>query len=42
MAVENAPVMDYRFASGRLTLSGHLAVPATTERFQTAVRLSVL
>ena len=29
MAVENAPVMDYRFASGRLTLSGHLAVPAT-------------
>jgi putative redox protein len=29
MAVENAPVMDYRFASGRLTLSGHLAVPST-------------
>jgi pimeloyl-ACP methyl ester carboxylesterase len=29
MAVENAPVMDYRFASGRLTLSGHLAVPTT-------------
>lgn len=27
MAVEDAPVMDYRFASGELTLSGHLALP---------------
>lgn len=28
MAVEDAPVMDYRFASGDLTLAGHLAQPA--------------